>query len=207
MKRVDVNADKRGQGQPARRDAPTRGNEQPVDPNMIEAAMLGLAKRPQEHLGGVVQAHKDGVGAEVEGLAAGVGGDARGEVDAQPPAGQLADGDVGFGKDERRGDVPPEGVAGEVDDVVGAPLRTPGHPSRPGGARIERADPMQLDLRPARIDGRRELTKNGRLTLERHRDPTAAQRDVDRLDLLPAREPSVGIDRMLEQAHEGIIRR
>jgi len=92
--------------------------------------MLGSAKRPQEHLGGVVEALQDGVGTEVEGLATAVGGDASGEVDAQSAVGELADGDVG----------------------------------------------------------------------------TAAQRDVDRLDLLPARKPSMGVDRVLEQAHMGDAR-
>jgi len=160
VKLVDVDADKRGEGQPAWCDAPTRGNEQSVDPGVIEAVVLGPAEGPEEDLGGVVEPLQDGLGVEVEGLAAAVGGDAVGEVDAQPPAGQLADGDVGVGEEERRGDVPPEGVAGEVDDVVGSPPRAPGHPGRPGNARIERADPMQLDMRAPRIDGRRELTKN-----------------------------------------------
>jgi hypothetical protein len=62
-------------------------------------------------------------------------------------------------------------------------------------------------MRPPRIDGRLELTKNRRLALERHRDPTAAQRDIDRANLPPARKTSVGINRVLEQGHTRDARR
>jgi hypothetical protein len=80
VKLVDVDADEGGEGQSAGCDAPARGNEEPVDPNVIKAAVLGAAKRPEEDLGGVVEALKDGVRVEVEGLAAAVGGNALGEV-------------------------------------------------------------------------------------------------------------------------------
>src|SRR5665213_2923309 len=199
---VDVDADEGGERQPAWRDAPACGNEEPVDPGVIKAAVLGPAERPEEDLGGVVEALEDSVGVEVEGLAAAVGGNAVGEVDAQPPTGQLADGDIGIGEYERRGEVPPERVAGEVDDVVGTPARAPGHPGRPGPARVEGADGVQLDMRAPRIDGGGELAKDGGLALERHSDPTAAKRDVDRANLMPARKPSVSVDRVLEQGHQ-----
>ena len=87
VKFVDVDADEGGEGQPTWRNTPAGGDQQPVDPGVIKAAVLGSAERPEEDLGGVVQALQDGVGVEVEGLAAAVGGNALGEVDAQPPAG------------------------------------------------------------------------------------------------------------------------
>jgi hypothetical protein len=87
VKLVDIDADEGGEGQSAWCDASTRGKEEPVDPNVVKAAVLGPTKRPEEDVGGVVEALEDGVGVEVEGLAAAVGGNAVGEVDTQPPAG------------------------------------------------------------------------------------------------------------------------